>query len=98
MTRKRGWYLHTTCVNSDYKSITDMQTKAKPITYRTLRRCVGAAVLEPIEQNLCYDTGTERGGLRMSRDWAVSYAKSEYQGKPCLYFAHSHIEYIFLQE
>jgi hypothetical protein len=96
VTRER-WYFHTTCVNSDCESITDMQAKAETITYRTLRRHVGGAVLEEVERALSYDTGTERGGLRMSKDWHVSYAKSEYQGKPCLYFAHSHIEYIFLQ-
>lgn len=93
----KKWYFHTTCIHSDGKSITDMQGVAKDITYRTLRKHLGDE-LTGQEKILGYDTGYERGGLRMSNDWAVQFKSSTYQGKPCLYFAHSHIEYIFLQE
>ena len=42
-----------------------------------------------------YDTGSERGGLRLKDDWHVGYFKSTYDGKPCYYIDHSRIEYIF---
>jgi hypothetical protein len=95
---RRQWFFETTCVNSDGPSINAMQSAAAvPITYRTLKKHLGQALVE-VEASLGYDTGSERGGLRMSKDWAVSYARSVYRGRPCLYFAWSRIEHIFLKE
>ena len=92
-----SWYLATTCVNSDGPSINAMQQAAKQITYGTLRRHLGAALVEA-ERGLGYDVGHKREiGLRMRKDWAVSYYRSTYQGQPCFYFVWSHIEHIFLQ-
>lgn len=74
-----------------------MNDRAVRITYATLRKYLGPALVD-LERELGYDTGAERGGLRMKRDWAVSCWKSTYQGKPCLFFRWSHIEHIFLEE
>jgi hypothetical protein len=85
----------TNCISSDGESINRMTDAARSITRRTFLRHVAPGALAEIEQSLCYDTGTERGGLRMSNDWAVSYHKSTYRGRPCVYFRHSAIEWIF---
>jgi hypothetical protein len=74
-----------------------MQDKAVSITYRTMRRKLGK-VLTDVEEMLGYDTGRGKRGLRMKNDFAVSFYKSTYQGKPCLYFVWSHIEHIFLED
>jgi hypothetical protein len=93
----RRWYLATTCVASDGQSINDMTAAAKEITYRTFRKHLGRALVEA-EHGLGYDTGRRREiGLRMAKDWAVSYFRSTYQGKPCFYFRWSAIEHIFLE-
>jgi len=85
----------TSCVNSTGELINAMQESGRPITRRTFRRHVNAEELAELERGLGYDTGAERGGLRMSRDWHVVYYKGIYDGKPCVYFDHSLIEYIF---
>jgi len=78
------WYFETTCVNSDGPSINAMQAAAKPIAYSTLRKHLGDVLVE-VEQGLGYDVGHKREtGLRMKKDWAVSYYRSTYRGKPCL--------------
>jgi len=93
------WEFLTTCVNSDGPSINAMQAAAEDITYRTARKHLGAALVE-VEKELGYDTGHQKNGcgLRMSRDWAVGYARSVYRGQPCIYFVWSHIEYIFVRQ
>jgi hypothetical protein len=83
------------CIGSDGQSITAMQEAARPITRRTFLAHADRADVIDLERSLSYDTGTERGGLRMSKDWHVGYYRSTYRGRPCVYFDHSHIEYIF---
>jgi len=92
-----SWVFVTNCINSDGPSITAMQAAATPVTFRTMMRVLGDAFVEK-QRELGYDVGYQRGGLRMSKDWAVSYAKSVYQNRPCYYFVWSHIEYIFVQD
>ncbi len=84
------------CVGSgDGQAITAMVDRAKDITRATFVRAVDRESLTEIERGLSYDTGTERGGLRMSNDWHVSYHRSTFRGRPCVYFRHSAIEWIF---
>jgi hypothetical protein len=90
------WVFVTDCVNARGADINSMNDSARQISYRTLRKHLGEALIS-LERTLQYDTGTERGGLRMSADWAVSCWKSWYRGKPCYFFRHSRIEYIFLK-
>jgi hypothetical protein len=92
------WQFETCCVNSDGPSITAMVDNARDITRRTFLRHVDRDNLASVEASLKYDTGTERGGLRMSKDYHVSYHRSTYRGRPCVYFRHSAIEYIFTAE
>ena len=88
------WAFETDCVNSDGESINAMNDTAKEITYRTMRKAVGAALDERASE-LGYDVGAQRGGLRLSKDWAVSYWKGTYRGRACYFFRWSHIEQIF---
>lgn len=83
----------TCCVDSDAESIHDMVDRAREVTYQTLRKhCDG---VDQFAAGLGYDTGNERGGLRLKDDFAVSFHKSLYRGKPCYYVDHSRIEYIW---
>ena len=69
----------TNCVNSgDGASVTEMVECAREVTLRTLRRHCD---IRDFEQGAGYDTGHERGGLRMKDDWAVGYFKSVFQGR-----------------
>ena len=92
-----GWIFLTDCVHSDGPSINAMTAVAKPITFRTMMRVVGEAFINK-QWELGYDTYRKRGGLRMSKDFAVSYFKSVYQGRPCYYFRWSAIEHIFVED
>lgn len=91
-----SWVFLTDCIHSDGPSINAMTAAAKPVTFRTLMRVLGAVFVEK-QKELGYSVRRERG-LRMSKDWAVAYAKSVYQNAPCYYFVWSHIEYIFVED
>jgi hypothetical protein len=93
-----SFVFETTCINADGNAISAMQAAAKPITYRTLLRKVGREFLA-LQEKLGYDVPwtRERVGLTMKRDWAVSYHRSTYCGKQCVYFVWSRIEHIFTE-
>ena len=93
-TNKKTYRYATCCVNSTAAKIDAMVAEAREVTYRTIaRHCAG---LEEWARANLYDTGTDRGGLRLKNDWAVTYFKSRYGGKPCYYICHSCIEYIWI--
>jgi len=81
----------TNCVNSDGNSINNMTGSAKEITRKTFLTYVDKMSIKEIETSLGYSKD-----FRMSNDWCVRYFKSKYRGKPCVYFDHSSIEYIFV--
>jgi hypothetical protein len=85
------------CIDSTAQHIHAMQDMAKEITFKTLQSHCNKHDMLKFQKNLGYDTGAERGGLRMKNDWAVSYYKSIYKGMPCYYINHSRIEYIFVR-
>jgi len=87
---------HTNCVHSTGEKINAMQATGKEISRRTFLAEVDRVSLAEVERALGYDTGNERGGLRMANDWHVSYYRGIYDGRPCVYFDHSRIEYIFI--
>lgn len=58
------------------------------IYYWTRQQCATAGVdYEEVKNN----------GLKMWKDWAISYYKGIYEGLPCYFFKHSAIEYIFVK-
>lgn len=84
----------TNCVNANGGDIRAMVDSATSIERSTFLRYVDRDQLRELEKSLGYSVGHERG-LHMSNDWAVSYHKSTYRGRPCRYFCWSAIEYIF---
>lgn len=81
----------TNCIESDGRSINDMKQAATMIVRRTFLRHVDRSSLNDIEKELGYGRD-----FPMSKDWHVSYHKSTYRGKPCIYFVWSAIEYVFV--
>jgi hypothetical protein len=81
----------TDCIGSDYESISSMKHEAVQVDYETLAEAIGEPFLVR-QSDLGYDDD-----LRMENDWHVSYWRSTYRGRPCLYFAWSGIEQIFCE-
>jgi len=96
MARKRYQY-RTSCVSSTATAIHDMVDNARDVTYETVRKhCDG---LLAWAESLGYSTASNRGcGLTLKNDYAVSFHKSKYKGKPCYYVRWSAIEYIWVLE
>lgn len=86
----RCFTFETDCVHSDGESISAMVDASRDITARTFGRYVS---IREVNQRLGY-TGT---GLTVSKDWAVSFSKSRYRGKRCVYVTWSAIEFIWVE-
>src|SRR5512137_2020046 len=67
----------------------DMVAAAQKITRQTFLRHVDREQVRDLEAQMGYDTGNERGGLRMSNDWAVNYHRSKLHGKWVYYIRQS---------
>jgi len=87
----------TCCVASTAAKIRAMRDRERRIGYATARKAIGGETLDDWASAMRYDTGSERGGLRLQNDFAVSYYRSVYDGKPCVFIEHSAIEYIFVR-
>lgn len=89
----------TCCINSTAQAINDMTDRARGITYATFMRNVGGwEKVKDIDPFSYYESPSSRnGGLKLKNDWAVSYCRSVYRGKSCVYACHSAIEYIFVK-
>ncbi len=85
----------TCCVNAKGKDIQVMVEQNRDITYRTFFKYVSLDDVLEVFEGYVKDS---RKGLTLKNDWAVSYSKSLYQGRPCYYINHSMIEYIFTKE
>ena len=79
----------------DVPALDKMIGDAVEVGYATFRRNVGGAGLDEWAKEAGYDTGNERGGLRLRNDWHVRYYRSKWKGKRCYYMDHSSIEYIW---
>lgn len=91
----KAYQYETCCVNSTAAKIHAMTDAARTVTLATLaRHCAG---LQDWAREMTYAVGAERG-LHLKDDWAVSYHKSQYCGKPCFYIAHSCIEHIWTKD
>lgn len=83
------------CIDSTCELITALVESGQTIARSTFLRYADRDSLREVERRLGYDTGTERGGLRMAKDWHVGYFRGVYDGRRCVYFTHSAIEFIF---
>ncbi len=73
------------CVGSTAEAIDAMVDSARQVTYRTFCRYVLA-----VEVNDMFP-----GPPHIKHDWAVSFHKSVYRGRPCYFVCHSAIEFIW---
>ena len=81
----------TSCVNAEGQDIHDMIDVNTEITRRTFVKHTDRQSRLTLEQDLGYSPD-----FRISKDWHVSYHKSTYQGRPCVYLRWSAIEHIFV--
>ena len=86
------------CVDLKGRDITEMCDKATEVSYQTIRKRLGKALME-FAGSMGYETrpGGSKRGIFLSNDCYVSYHKSHYKGKPCYYIDHSCIEYVFVK-
>jgi hypothetical protein len=87
----------TNCTSALAEDINDMTDQAREITYGTLVKHVGAEQLAEVFPNYNWKHDKSQG-LRMEKDWAVSFWKSTYRGEPCYYVDWSRFEFIFVLE
>lgn len=78
----------TCCIHSTAELINAMTDRAKKITYRTFKKYADG--LDEVAETMGYGPW-----LKLKNDWAVSFYRSEYDGRPCVYMSHSAIEYIW---
>ena len=91
----KTYHYRTCCVDSTGEAINAMTDQAFDSSLQAMRRRCGD--LTEWEKVMGYDTGNERGGLRLKDDWHVSFHRSRYRGQPCYYIKHSAIEYIWTE-
>ena len=82
------YHFITDCISARAQDIHDMTDNAREITYATFRRYVNTCELEEM-------LGYNGSGLKLKDDWAVSFYRSKYRRKTCVYVSWSSIEYIF---
>lgn len=91
MQQVKQFQYETCCLNANGDDITEMVDGSHEVTLAAIRQhCAGFA-------EWCTKMGYDSRGLTIDRDWAVSYHKSVYRGKPCYYIYHSAIEYIWTE-
>lgn len=93
----RGVYTYrTNCTESTERLIRNMldHDENREITRATFLKYVDRESLRAVEDILGYE-GHPSQGLTMAGDGYVTYWKSFYRGRPCVYFSWSAIEYIF---
>jgi hypothetical protein len=88
-----GDYTYTTnCVSAKGDDISEMVDIAEDVTYDELKEhCQG---LKEWELGNGYQPDGGKG-LTLRKDWAVSYHRSKYLGRPCYYIYHSAIESVW---
>ena len=84
-------YYLTNCIDSNVELLEPMIDNAQEIEYSELLENVSQEVLDGVFPMY---VGIE-DLLTLESDYAVSFYKSEYNGKDCVYVQHSSIEYIF---
>ena len=88
----------TSCVGLSREDVPDlhaMTDNAHEVTYRTFRKNVGAEEMDRWAGEMGYDTGGQRGGLRLKDDWHVRFRRGKWKDRRCYYIVHSAIEHIF---
>lgn len=78
-------------MDDDAEAIDAMVNGSTEVSARTFRRrCDWTQASEMLGYDQCPP------GLRLDTDFAVSFHKSHFKGRPCYYIVHSAIEYVFV--
>lgn len=94
----------TSCVHAKGEDIQEMVDLARKITWETFRKYVYWREVKSLFPDYSYrgENFDEQGiltiGFHIKDDFAVSFWKSRYRGKPCYFISHSGIEYIWTKE
>ena len=87
----KPYTFETSCVAAQGADIDKMREGAMEVTYRTMLKYCD---LETFAEEMQYEKRADLG-LTLKNDLHVAYYKSTYQGQPCYFLVHSHIEYIW---
>jgi hypothetical protein len=85
----------TNCVNSTAKALDPMLEKAREINFSEFVKEIDTTELQCLFPYYDWKGNNIKSGLKFEDDWAVSYWRSFFNKKPCVYVCHSCIEYIF---
>lgn len=91
----RSFHYLTNCTESSGSKIRAMTDSARQITYETFIQHVPVSELKELFPWYTWD-GVD-GGLYLKNDYAASFWKGTYDGKPCYYVEQSCIEYVFTE-
>jgi hypothetical protein len=95
---KEKYSFCTDCTTAEVgDKIEQMVDQSEDISYKKFVEVVGEEVLKEQFPAPLYDW-EGMGGLEMKDDYAVSFNRSVYDGKPAYYVVHSAIEYVFTGE
>lgn len=96
MPQAARFKLQGNCVNCGEENVPlleAMQEEGEEIGYKAFVAAVDPEDLEELTESLGY----KRMGLKLKDDWHVSYHRSRWGDKPCVYMTHSMIEYWFYE-
>jgi hypothetical protein len=80
----------TSCVEADGDAINEMKRAARQITLEDFEKKVCPESLAAQALALGYACAAD-----LDADWNVTWWEGEFEGRPCVYFTHSAIEYVF---
>lgn len=84
----------TNCVNSSAAVLDPMLEKAEEISFGQFTQEIDTTELQQLFPH--YDwTANNPDSLRLEDDYTVSWWRSKFKGRPCVFLCHSCIEYIF---
>jgi hypothetical protein len=86
------YQFETTCVGSDYESISEMNDRAVEISLATFRRKIGTPAFRDLATSLGYDRH-----FPISKDWHIWCGRSTYRGMFCVFLRWSRIEHIYVR-
>jgi len=89
---RKTYYFEIDCVSAKGEDISEMVDLSREISYQTFFSHVN---LNEVMEIFPFYERDSRLGLTLKNDWAVSYFKSWYRGRPCYFIVHSAIEYVF---
>lgn len=95
LPEKGSCVFFTNCVEADGDSINDMREKSTELNHDTFRKYLATGEYAKLLDMLGYPPRNRKDTFCLTGDWHVSYYRSVYQGKPCVYLVHSAIEYVF---